>query len=339
MQQLHKDNHYVPQVYLRQWATNGLVPTYNLLVPHQRTPLWKHHSLKGIAFHKHLYTQMMGGVESDDLERWLDCEFEAPAERALTRAVTDQRLTADDYRNLVRFAMAQDVRTPARLREFLRRQAQVMPQLLDKTIHEAVEKLGRKELSLHQAMAPNSSGFPLNVLVEDKGDGQAVLRAETVVGRALWHWSLRHLLTSSIAKIPYKGWSILRAAHGYSWPTSDNPLIRLNYIDDGHYDFRGGWLVQNGDVLLPLSPAHLLHCCVGRRPFSRGFRLDPVTSERIRRIIIEHADRYIFAKEEFDLHQVRERTVDPDLYRMEREIWTKWHAEQTEAEQGFRTSK
>ena len=45
MQQLHKDNHYVPQVYLRQWATKGTIPTYSLLVPHHRVPLWKHHSL------------------------------------------------------------------------------------------------------------------------------------------------------------------------------------------------------------------------------------------------------------------------------------------------------
>lgn len=332
MQQLHKDNHYVPQVYLRQWATKGTIPTYSLLVPHHRVPLWKCHSLKGIAFHQHLYTQIVGGTETDDLERWLDSEFEAPAELAITRAVTDQRLTTDDWRRLVRFAVAQDVRTPTRLREFLLRQTQVMPQILDKTIHDAVDKVSQGKLSARPGKFTNSSGFPLKISIDDKGGGQTGLRVETVVGRALWHWSLRFLLTSTITKIPYKGWAILKAAAGCSWPTSDNPLIKLNYTDDGRYDFRGGWNVQNGDVFLPLSPTHLLHRCGGRRP-PRDHRLDHATSERVRRFIIEHADRYVFAKEIFDIPQVRARTVDSELHKAEREVWANWHAEQTKAEQ------
>lgn len=334
MQQLHKDNHYVPKVYLKQWATADRIPTYSLLVPHENIPLWKRHSLKGIAFHQHLYTRIVGGTESDDLERWLDSEFEAPAERAITRAVTDQRLTADDWMKLVRFAIAQDVRTPSRLREFLLRQAQVMPKIINKTIHDAVEKLNHEKLSVLPGSTNSPIGFPLKISVEDQGDGEATLKAETFVGRAMWHWSIRHLLTSTIAKMPFKGWSILRSAHGCHWPTSDSPLIRLNYIDDQRYNFSGGWDVPNGDILLPLSPTHVLHRCGGRRPFFRRHQLDPVTSERFRRIIIEHADRYVFAKEEFDIHQVRERTVDPNLHRAEMETWANWHADQAKIERG-----
>jgi hypothetical protein len=334
MQQLHTDNHYVPQVYLKQWATNGTLPTYNLLVHHHNVPRWKCHSLKGIAFHRHLYTQIVGGTENDDLERWLDSEFEAPAEQAIARAVTGQQLTRDDWRKLVRFAVAQDVRTPARLREFLRRQAQVMPQLFDKTIHDAVEQLKHDKLSVRPGKITNSSGFPLKLSVEDQGAGQTILRAETVVGRAMWHWSLRHLLTNTVAKVPRKGWSILIAASGYSWPTSDDPLIKLNYVDDRRYDFAGGWDAPNGDVLLPLSPTHLLHRCAGKRPLLRGHQLDPATTERVRRMIIEHADRYVFAKRAFDVEQVRGRTVNSELHKMEQERWANWHAEQIKAERG-----
>jgi hypothetical protein len=332
MQQLHKDNHYVPQVYLKQWAGEGVIPTYSLLVPHHKVPLWKLHSLKGIAFHQHLYTQMVGGAETDSLERWLDEEFEAPAERAITRAVTDQRLNPDEWEKLVRFAVAQDVRTPARLREFLHRQAQMMPSMLQNTLQDAVEKLAHDKLSVRPGKTSSSIGFPLKISVEDQKDGTATLKAETIVGRAMWHWSLRHLLTSSIEKMPHKGWSILRAASGCFWPTSDNPLIRLNYVDRQRYDFDGGWCVQNGDVLLPLSPTRLLHHCGGRRSFSHGHQLDQVTSSLVRRIIIEHADRYIFSKEEFDIHRIRERTVNLGLYKMERDAWKNWHLEQARAE-------
>lgn len=332
MHQLHIDNHYVPQVYLRQWATNGRVPTYSLLVPHSKVPLWRRHSLKGIAFHQHLYTQIVGGAETDDLERWLDKEFEAPAERPITLAVTNQRLAPDDWKNLVRFAVAQDVRTPARLRDFISRQAQMMPSMLDEVLQRAVAKLALGKLSPKPINETSASGFPLKVSIEGKENGKATLKAETIVGRAMWHWSLRHLLTSTVEKIPYKGWSILKAAPGCSWPTSDNPLMRLNYVDGGRYDFRGGWGVPNGDVLLPLSPTRILHRCGGRRSFPWGHQLDAATSNQIRRMIVEHADRYVFAKDEFDIHEFRKRTVSPERHKAERKIWENWHAEQADAE-------
>ncbi|WP_123717011.1 DUF4238 domain-containing protein, partial [Pseudomonas poae] len=71
MQQLRKDNHYVPKLYLKQWADKDQILTYRLLVPSDNVPLWKKQSLKGIAFHQHLYTYLAGQEETDEFERWL----------------------------------------------------------------------------------------------------------------------------------------------------------------------------------------------------------------------------------------------------------------------------
>lgn len=84
---LRKDNHYIPQLYLKQWATNGKIPTYRLLVPNENYPTWKTHSLKSICFHQHLYTYIATQGETDELERWLDREFESPAADAIDRVV------------------------------------------------------------------------------------------------------------------------------------------------------------------------------------------------------------------------------------------------------------
>lgn len=69
MDTLRKDHHYVPKLYLKQWARDGTISAYGLLVPHERIPPWKRRSLKGIAYREHLYTQIVGGVESDEFER------------------------------------------------------------------------------------------------------------------------------------------------------------------------------------------------------------------------------------------------------------------------------
>lgn len=330
--QLRRKNHYVPQLYLKRWANGGEILSSRLLVPNHNVPLWKRHSLKGIGYRQHLYTQVIAGSENDEMERWLGSEVEEPAEKALERAVRDQRLTVDDWLSLVRFAVAQDVRTPAFYREFVRRQSEEMPKILNQVLGSFVENFEAGKLSAPSKDQMDSSGLPLKVSIEERSDGSGLMKAETVVGRGMWHWTVRRHLTKTIEGIPKKGWSILRAAPGVLWPTSDNPLIRLNFVNSESYDFDGGWNVPSGDVLLPLSPTHILHRCSGRRSLSRGQRLDRATSELIRKMIVEHADMYVFAIEEFEVAKLRARQVSHDLHREEQRAWANWNAEQSAVE-------
>ncbi len=331
MEQLRKDHHFVPRLYLKQWSVGGMISASPLLVPNDGVAQWKRRSLASIAYRQHLYTQMVGGVESDGFERWLDREFEAPAERPIMRAVTEMRLGPDDWRALVRFAVAQDVRTPRRLKEFMHRQADELPELLESTLNSVLQRPRLEEKSAPQG-AVSGDGLPMKISVEPQEDGSGILKAEVVVGRSMWIWAMKQLLTTTIEKVSYKGWSILKAAEGCIWPTSDNPLIKLNYENEHSYDFEGGWVVRNGDILLPLSPTHLLHRCGGRRSLRKNTRLSSKTSDMIKKIIVEHADRYVFTSEEFDVGKYRRRRVDLSQYLRERDEWKRWHREQLASE-------
>ena len=335
MKQAHVANHYVPRLYLKQWSASGMIPTYRLLVPNESCPLWKLQSLKGIAYHQHLYTYIAGDEATDEFERWLDSEFEGPAEEAIDRVVREDTLTPEHWARLARFAVAQDVRTPARLREFLARQSEQMPDLLQRVVQDSVQQLepdGSPVGLGSAALQDESKAFPLKVTIEREPDGSGTLKATTLVGRKMWIWSQRHLLTSTIQKLPPIRWTILHAPSGVSWPTSDNPLVRLNFFNPTNYNFGGGWGVQNGDILLPLSPKHLLYTCIGRKPRPRGTPLDMGTALLIRRIIVEHADRYVFAVEPGDIHSIRPRIVSPEACKAERETWQRWHDDQSHAE-------
>ncbi|WPO48681.1 DUF4238 domain-containing protein [Pseudomonas sp. S1Bt23] len=335
MPQLRKDNHYVPKLYLKQWAHEGFIPTYRLLVPSANVSLWKSQSLKGIAFHQHLYTYLVGQKETDEFERWLDSEFESPSEEAIRRVVQEERLSPEHWRRLVRFAVALDVRTPARLREFIRRQTETLETLVGETMHRSVEKM--EEAIRRNEPLPSTSedgdACPLfKISIESLPDGGGQIKAETIIGRRLWIWQMRHLLTKTLGCLPAHKWTILHAPPGMSWPTSDNPLIRLNYQDSNNYDFGGGWGVKNGDILLPLSPKHLLYTCIGNRVWRRGTTPDVRTAQLIRKLIIEHADRYVFAQEPSDIHLIRPRLVCPTVYKEELSIWQDWHCNQSQGE-------
>lgn len=164
MANLRRDNHYVPKLYLKQWSHDGFIPTYRLLVPNEKYPLWKEQSLKGIAFHQHLYTYLAGQEETDEFEKWLDQEFENPAQEAIERVVNERSLSPEHWKKLLRFAAAQDVRTPARLREFLGRQREILPSMLEDSVQRSVHMMERAVRG--RGALPESKiytdGFPMN---------------------------------------------------------------------------------------------------------------------------------------------------------------------------------
>jgi len=132
---LHLDNHYLPRMYLKPWeSVGGKVWTNRILVPHNNVPLWKDFSSKSVAHHLHLYTQIVAGQETDESERWFDREFESPAKEPLTKVVSNARLTADDWKRLVRFLAAQDLRTPASFFQKMKGWNESLPGLLSNIV-------------------------------------------------------------------------------------------------------------------------------------------------------------------------------------------------------------
>jgi len=334
----HRDNHYVSRLYLKRWAVDSRrVWTYRILVSHPEVPLWRKSSIKGLAYHEHLYTRIVAVGQTDEIERWVDAEFEAPAEEAIRKVVAEGRLAREDWECLIRFLAAQDVRTPARLLEMLQRWRKTLPDIVQTTLQESVEKLeeakrdGRAIVPSHSVEAKY---FPSRVTTEiAPGAKTGQIKVETIAGRGLWLFSLRHLLTKTIQALLKHRWTILQAPQGTKWITSDDPVVRLNYQGPHKYDFREGWGSKGTEIFLPLSPRHLLYTRIGEKPPQRGKVIPQSMADLLQRFNAEHAHRLIFATEkEPRVVTLRPRTVDSVLLQSEAEQWARWHQEQADAE-------
>jgi len=289
---------------------------------------------RGRAFY---YTRVVAGQESDEIERWLDREFEAPAKEALQKAVSDKRLKSDDWECLIRFLAAQDVRTPARLVENLERWRATLQRVMEETTQKSLREFEQAKKSgkiMRQSPSPNIDKLPLCVTVErgpDKKSGQ--LKCETVAGYGLWIWNIERTLTQTVKFLSKHRWTILIPPDGYSWFTSDDPVIKLNFHHSRKHDFEGGWGSPGTEIMFPLSPRHLLCAHVEKRLPCPGTVVSPAHAETIRRFIAEHAHRAIFAASpDADVAKLRPRQVSADILRAENEQWRKWHEEQTAAE-------
>lgn len=301
-------------------------------------PLWRERSIRGVGYHSHLYTRIREGAESDDFEQWLNAEFETPAEPVLAKAVSDSRLSKAEWTILVRFLAAQDVRTPARFAESIPEWHRVLPGILNDSLQEAVEKVKAAKVkgqAIEAKQAEFSEYLPIGLKREILPELQEMkITAQIVAGRSLWLYQMKRLLTHTLDRLLDQKWSILRAPEGISWFTSDNPVLKLNWQNQNRYDFKGGWGSQGTEIILPLDSKHLLYSKVGHPRPKRGSLIDKQRADMLRRLIAEHAYRYIFSESTIsDVTLLRGRTVDLGRLRYESEQWYKWNQTQTIAEQ------
>ncbi|UVL94510.1 DUF4238 domain-containing protein [Pseudomonas siliginis] len=336
MESFKKDNHYVPQTYLKQWMKDGKVLTYRLVVPHVKCEIWKALSPKSIAKLEHLYSYFSGSKDSDEIERWLDHDFEVPASLSIAKVVNESRLTSEDWSNLFRFAVAQSVRTPAGLHSFMKRQSETLEAVLSESMKGSVAKIDAAltsgaELEPTPVLGPFDK-LPLKVESLKNEDGEEGIQARVLNGRKLWIWHLEHVLKSTIHRMPTHRWTILRAPDGVTWPTTDNPFTRLGIGEDGKWSLEGGWGVRGTRLFMPLSPKHLLFACVGYRPPQRSTILSLEEAAFFRMMILNGASRYVYAADTRDIETYLPRTVSRELYDEEQKLWADWHESQSREE-------
>lgn len=237
----------------------------------------------------------------------------------------------------MRFLAAQIVRTPAFLIENLPRWQELVPRQLEETNQRVLKKLERARMEgqpIRKEPVPNSEYFPLSVIKEPSSDGKSVLiKTKTVVGRGMWIYGMRHLLTKTLDRLSEHKWVILSADDDLPWFTTDDPVVRLNFRSASDYDFKGGWAAPKANIFLPLSPKHLLFTQVGEKTFQRGDVLPRHMAIMLRRMIAEHAHRYIFSPwKDPTIPRYRSRIVDAKAVKNETEMWQRWHEEQSAAE-------
>ncbi|MCC6192463.1 MAG: DUF4238 domain-containing protein [Anaerolineales bacterium] len=339
--QLTRDNHFVPQSYLRRWSEDGQhIWCYSLLVSHANVPEWQRRSIRGVAFQRNLYTSSAAGQEVDEFEHWIEAEYETPAQQALERAGSGQALTGSDWEPLLLYVAAQDLRTPLNYIESVSRWHDQLPRVLQRTIEKAVRKLqADKRAGRKQKVKKASGKQPFADVLKMQIDPHArpetkegEIRVSLVAGRHLWLESQKHLLNRTAKVLLSHKWSIIEAPSDAEWFTSDHPVVRVNYYGNGKYDLKGGWGNKGGNIIMPLSPKYLLFTQIGDK-FPRRLQLEDSQASEIRMFIAERAHRMIFAHEAGpEVTQLRPRHVDPASYQGEQRAWFDWHGDQSRAE-------
>ena len=340
MSQVTRDNHYVPQLYLKQWSPDGLhVWAYRTLVSHDNVPEWNYRSISQVAFQRDLYTEIEDGKEVDRFEKWVEAKFERPVQESIQKVLNDKPLSSFDWERLVGFLGAQDVRTPLNYLESFERWKKTLPNLIENTLEKSIRRFEQNKKP--DPIKPSSQTVPdlfedlLKVeMISSKQSetGQGYISAEITAGRKLWLQSQRRFLTKTFSVLKNNKWCIVRPAQGLQWFTSDHPVVKLNFYSGGNYDLKGGWGKEGGNIFMPVSPNHLLFTQIGD-DIPDYLTLSPEQTIQFQILLAERALRWIFAHEQLKIvNKFRPRYVDADIYNREMNMWSNWHEHQKQAE-------
>lgn len=342
MAQITRNNHYVPRFYLKNWSdTPGKVWRYRLLVSHENVPLWDCPSLHYTGCQSDLYTYTDEDSETDEFETWFSMEVEQPANEVIAKAINDKLLLEKDYYILSKFVAAQFVRTPASLSKQLKFYKEKLPAIVETTLEDVVrnleETLPQREPLPHIKLNDAQKLIPAKVTIEKNFNNEdGILKFETILGRGVWLCVIKHFIQNTSKILMNYHWQIIKAAHSI-WCTSDDPVICLNYYGHDNYNFGGGWGEKGTEILLPLSPKHLLYTQVGETNIRNDLQENPCFTYLIQKLTFEHAFRNIYSDKPFDsIASCKRRIVNNELFKYEKKLWENWYAEQTAAESNLK---
>lgn len=313
--QITHKSHYIPQFYLKNWSQDGnSIFVYSLLVSNPKVPYWSRKKIKSTAVWNDFYTRNEGEKEIDDFEKWFDREFEAPVKKAFDDLLKGHTLNKDKSINLSRFIGAQYLRTPARLTELMAQWRTEMPILFEDVLQKTSKKLEvNPQIINNQPQVSEEAKFlPIKVTI-DKDINK--VRVDSLVGKGMYLFALKFLLTKTVRVLAQHRWHVIHAADGISFPTSDDPVICLNYNSEHEYDFKGGWGRKNGNIIMPISPNLLLITQIGSNIPFKHLNYSDHWSNFFRKIIIEHAHRYVYAIEpQRGMLSINSRRVNAALF-------------------------
>lgn len=333
-QNITKDNHYVPQLYLRNWSADGTkLCVYQTLVPDRRVRLWVYRSIEYSAFHQHLYTTSVNGEPRDEYERWFNSTFETPAQPVIEKVINGNHLNQKDYEILIKFLAVQMLRTPRWYDYFVKTSTRVFQDVSQKTVDSLEETLrkGNPLPSVDSDSGHNSFQIHLRKLA-DLNSETLLYQAELFIGQRAWLSEVKNLLPKIISLFMKYSWCILNAPDDCFFPTSDDPVVCMGYRNSNEFWFEGVGIGQDyADIFMPLSPKHLLFTEVGRK--NESWELNRDWFKFFHDMIIRHSNRYVYSLAKIkNMLVLRPRTVNRELFLSEQEYWKNWLKSQQQAE-------
>lgn len=251
----------------------------------------------------------------------------------------NHKMKQADWHAIAKFVAAQQMRTPLFFVEWVRRINEEIPQTLEAVLRDFEKKSANEIAAENQEPEddPNYLREKLRVTFDPvpDGSGRALVQAQVSSSRTAWLRFMRRMLTDRIDVFCQHRWRVMKLAGDAEWPLTDNPVLALNYMKPGQYDFGAGWGRHNSNFIMPVSPRLAIFTQVGSKE-TGPWHASPEQTRELQGFVLERALRWIIArKPDPRIVAMRPRTVDAEAYKTEQEAWRTWNEMHLDSEAEF----
>lgn len=308
-QELKRDNHFVSQCYLKYWTDNdGKLLVYKKIIPHINCnkPSKRFPSQVGKLYN--FYIRYDGNEEKDDLEDLFNFSFENELGNILKKINEDiklEKLSENESDILMKFVAVQRYKTI----DGLNRIKEMSEKVLPKVMKDSIDSM-KQSTSLVKHTSNSNIELPIKVNAIEKKDNILDISIEAVNGKTFWLMQMENIMENLYKTLKKHKWKILKSPKGLYWYTSDNPVLTLNYYGSGKYDFHGGFDSKGSNIIVPLTPKHLLITEIGCEEMPKMNIATVPFYQRIQRFICENATNDIYSFSENHIENYVEIKVD-----------------------------
>ena len=324
---LSRNNHYVPKVYLKHWANNKELYVYNLVVNNRSVPMWRKCNIKTTGTWENLYVNVFNEEESDFIEHNLDEKVERPSNTPLAKVAKGDKIDSNDFEILIYFIFIQLIRTP---HFFNLMYGYVNQMISDDTLGNMFEntvkeyEIKQKNKNWIYKRKPNKTSarilMPISVELEDGENGKLV-KIEMYNGKGDWLTFLDHALQDPDSLRMYKlfkrmKWFVLEMDESVTLPTSDNPVVVAKYRD-GKFsvEINQGFVGNDSLIIVPVSPSRVIFGSYEKSFPKKDRKLSIESSKLIKEMIIKNAYLFIYSNhEDSTVHDIRKRVINVKKY-------------------------
>jgi hypothetical protein len=335
-----RESHYVPQATLRRWSEDKAhVWAYRILAPSENVAPWQSCAIKGLIKQRDLYTTFEGDQEGDDFEKFITREIEEPGQTAIEKVIDGRKMKPADWHAVAKFVAAQQMRTPLFFIEWVRSINEEMPKTLESVLRDLEQKSAAQIAAETQGPEDDHNYLREKLRITfDRvhgGDGLALVQAQVSSSRTAWLRFMKQMLTNRIDLFCQHRWRVMKLVDNTEWPLTDNPVLALNYMKPGDYDFGAGWGRHNSNFIMPVSPTLAIFTQVGSK--DRGpWQASPEQTRELQGFAIERALRWIIARRpDPRIVAKRPRVIDAKAYKTEQDAWRTWNELHLDSEADF----
>lgn len=297
MGKLKIKNHYVPKVYLKQWATGNKVYEYRLLVSHEKVQKWNRVSISNTATVNYLYLYLEEGKLNDEMENYFSEEFEMKYSSFIEKVNNYKSLNDVDYEYISKLVVGQFIRTLSGYSWAQNIVQETFPEIVEELVRKIEERMETKGNLPKRELEKIDKLLPLKLETLQDQEENNFLKVETYAGKSTWLMSMKHLLGTTYKSLMATSWCIYDAPANFYWATSDDPVILLNYYGKDDYDFKGGFGNIGTEIIFPLSPNKLLYTKIGDEFEELYVKASYSTANLFQKIIVEHAFSKVYSSE------------------------------------------